>query len=74
MRQFAHELTNAQQLPKDQFANTPTHKLINPPTHQLESLSHLKLKILSFTLQFRFKFRFVLAEIQVEKYVKVYHL
>ena len=74
MREFAHELTNAQQLPKDQFANTPTHKLINPPTHQLESLSNLKLKILSFILQFRFKFRFVLAEIQVEKYVKIYHL
>lgn len=74
MREFAHELTNVQNSPKNQFANTPTHKLINPPTHQLESLSHLKLKILSFILQISSNFRFVLAEIQVEKYVKVYHL
>ena len=60
--------------PKNQFANTLAHKLINPQTHQLKSLSTLKFKILSFILQFRSNFRSVLAEIQVEKYVKVYYL
>ena len=74
MHEFAHKLTKAQQPPTKQFTNTPTHTLINPPTHQLISLSTLKLKILSFILQFRSNFRSVLAEIQVEKYVKVYYL
>ena len=57
---LAYKLTKAQQLQK-----TSTHKLINSST--------LKLKLLSFILQCRSNFCFVLAKIWVKKQVNIHY-